>query len=138
VTSPSRFTSRADVATATPARYTKQLAAHLGHRLEVRAEGENATRLVLPGGGSCLLTSGDGVLVLAAEAPSKDALGTVEGVIGSHLERFGTRAELAVHWHRAPGSEDSAAAKAAAAGQALLGRARSVARSGLGRLRPGG
>jgi hypothetical protein len=73
--------------------------------------------------------------VLAAEAPTRDALGTVEGVIGRHLERFGTRAELVVRWHRAPGSEDSAATKAVAAGHMLLGRARSVARSGLGRLR---
>jgi hypothetical protein len=134
VTSPSAFTSRAEVVTATPARYAKQLASHLGHRLEVREEGENATRLVLPGeAGSCLLTSGDGVLVLDAEAPTKGGLGGVEGVIGRHLERFGTRAELAVHWNRAPGSHDSAATRAGSAGHALLGRAKSVAAARLGR-----
>ncbi|OHV37725.1 hypothetical protein BCD49_03785 [Pseudofrankia sp. EUN1h] len=130
------FTSRADVATATPARYAKQLASHLGHRCEVRNE-NGGTRLVLAGGGSCLLTSGDDVLTLAAEAPTKPALGEVEYVVGRHLERFGTRAELAVRWHRAPGSEDSAATRAVAAGHAILGRARSAATTGLGRLRQG-
>jgi hypothetical protein len=130
------FTSRADVATATPARYAKQLASHLGHRAEVRDE-DGATRVVLPNGASCLLISGEGVLTLAAESPTKAALGETEHVVGSHLERFGTRAELAVQWHRAPGSQDPAGPRAAAAGHAFLGRARSAAATHLGRLRQG-
>ncbi|MBL7497234.1 DUF2218 domain-containing protein [Frankia sp. CNm7] len=132
-----RFTSHADVATDKPARYAKQLASHLGRHAQIREEEDGATRIVLGNGGSCLLTSGDGVLTLLAEAPTKVALGQVEDVTGRHLERFGTRAELAVQWRRAPGSEDSGGARARAAGQAVLGRARSAAATRLGRLRQG-
>ncbi|MBX6391138.1 MAG: DUF2218 domain-containing protein [Frankia sp.] len=100
------YTSRADVSTEAPARYAKQLASHLGRRAEVREEGDGAVRLLFGNGGSCLLTSGDGVLTLAADAATTTALGEVEEVVGRHLERFGQRAGLTVTWHRAPGSQD--------------------------------
>ena len=96
-------TSRADVTTDAPERYAKQLASHLGRRLEVREEGP-ATRLVLDADGraaSCLLVPGDGVLVMEAEAPDDEVLARVEDVVGRHLERFGQRSELVVRWQRA-------------------------------------
>ena len=91
-------TARASVATATPGRYAKQLASHLGRRSEVREEAAG-TRIVLAGG-ECLLRSVDGALVLEASGPGEPELDRVTQVVGSHLERFGQRNELTVEWHR--------------------------------------
>jgi hypothetical protein len=44
------------VATATPERYAKQLASHLGRRCEIREEA-GGTRIALADTGDCLLTS---------------------------------------------------------------------------------
>jgi hypothetical protein len=88
--------SVATVQTATPERYAKQLASHLGHKLEVRPE-EAGDRLVF-GAGSCLLEPRADVLVLSAVADDPDALEQVQRVVGSHLERFGQRNELTVSW----------------------------------------
>jgi len=90
------LTSIANVATETPERYAKQLANHLGRKAEVRSE-DAGERIVL-GGGSCLLESRAGTLVLHATADDTDGLRRVEQVVGSHLERFGARNELTVTW----------------------------------------
>jgi hypothetical protein len=92
-----RETATASVATATPERYAKQLASHLGRRCEIREEA-GGIRIVLAGTGDCLLTSGDGVLRLDATAAGPDELDRVTQVVGSHLERFGQRNELQVTW----------------------------------------
>jgi hypothetical protein len=88
----------AAVATATPERYAKQLASHLGRRCEVREEADG-TRLVL-GDGDCLLRPHDGTLDLHASAVDLAGLDQVTAVVGSHLERFGQRNELSVVWQR--------------------------------------
>ena len=90
------WAARAAVATDAAQRYAKQLAAHLGRRAEVREE-PGGRRVVL-GDGSCLLVAGDTVLELSAEAPSAESLERVQHVVGSHLERFGSRRELVVDW----------------------------------------
>ena len=54
--------------------------------------------------GDCLMTTGSGVLELAARAVDDGALAQVEDVVGRHLEKFGTRAGLSVDW--APGPPD--------------------------------
>jgi hypothetical protein len=92
------LTARADVATATPERYAKQLAAHLGRRSEIRDEADG-TRIVLDVG-DCLLRSHEGGLELLATAPGPEELDRVEDVVGRHLERFGQRNELTVVWQR--------------------------------------
>ncbi len=89
-------TSIATVQTSTPERYAKQLASHLGHKLEVRTE-EAGDRLVF-GAGSCLLEPRADVLVLSAVADDAAGLELVQRVVGSHLERFGQRNELTVSW----------------------------------------
>ncbi len=92
--------SRAEVGTDKPTRYAKQLASHLGRKCAV-AEETTGTRVTLPvdrGSGSCLLSSGSGVLVLEAEAENAEVLQTVNDVVGGHLERFGQRDGLAVSW----------------------------------------
>jgi hypothetical protein len=86
------------VATANPERYAKQLASHLGRKVEVREE-NGGTRIVLTGG-SCLLASGAGVLDLHATADDAESLDRVMDVVGRHLERFGQRDELRVEWVR--------------------------------------
>lgn len=93
-----QVTATASVATATPERYAKQLASHLGRRCEIREEAAG-TRIVLADG-ECLLRSADGALVLEAGATGEPELDRVTHVVGSHLERFGQRNELSVEWHR--------------------------------------
>ena len=104
---PERLTVTAVVATPTPERYAKQLAAHLGHRLEVREEADGV-RLVFGAGdgttdgasiGDCLLRSQDAALELSASAAAPADLERITQVVGSHLERFGQRNELVVVWH---------------------------------------
>ncbi len=96
---PEPLTATATVATTTPERYAKQLAAHLGRRCEVREEA-GGIRIVLADTGDCLLVSRDGALDLAATAQGPDELDRVLSVVGSHLERFGQRNELQVSWNR--------------------------------------
>jgi len=94
VTAP--LTARADVATETPARYAKQLVAHLGRRGEFTTDGERATAEIAGGTGTVVV--GDGVLTLLALAPDRETLERVQDVLGRHLERFGQRNELTVTW----------------------------------------
>ncbi|MFI7229504.1 DUF2218 domain-containing protein [Nonomuraea angiospora] len=88
--------STASVPTATPERYAKQLASHLGRRSEV-IEGDGTIEIKIDDG-ACLLTLGDNVLELRASAPDEVGLDIVKDVIGRHLERFGQRSELHVDW----------------------------------------
>lgn len=93
------LTATATVPTATPERYAKQLASHLGRRCEIREE-TDGIRIVLADTGDCLLTSRDGALDLSATAHGPEELDRVMHVVGSHLERFGQRNELQVSWNR--------------------------------------
>ena len=93
------LTASATVPTATPERYAKQLASHLGRRCEIREE-TDGIRIVLADTGDCLLTSRDGALDLSATAQGPEELDRVMHVVGSHLERFGQRNELQVSWNR--------------------------------------
>lgn len=88
--------SRADVVTDDPARYAKQLLSHLGRRVEFRTEGNASTAEF--GGATGTVVVGEGVLTLHAEASDAESLARVRHVLGSHLERFGQRKELAVTW----------------------------------------
>jgi hypothetical protein len=91
-------TSHASVATDSPERYAKQLASHLGRKLEVTEE-PDGTRLRFSDG-DCLLACTADHLEMSASAKDADALAVVEDIVGRHLERFGTRSELAVSWVR--------------------------------------
>lgn len=94
------LTSRADVITDAPARYAKQLVAHLGRKLEFTTNGPTSTATL--GAGTAQITVGDGVLTLLAASSDEQGLATVEDVLGRHLEQFGQRNELAVTWIRTP------------------------------------
>ena len=95
---PARLTSRADVATATPERYAKQLVSHLGHKLTFITEGAVSTAAI--GAGTGQVVVGAGVLTLLATGADEQALAEVERVLGSHLERFAQRENLSVSWTR--------------------------------------
>lgn len=95
--------SEAVVATDRPARYGKQLVAHLGRRRggEWSDAGERGS-IVLGAGRAELFATPDG-LHLSVEGEAAD-LPQLEDVVGRHLVRFGTRDELRVRWAR-PGGE---------------------------------
>jgi uncharacterized protein len=93
------LTSRADVRTDAPARYAKQLVSHLGRKVPFTEGADGAWTLVV-GDARGRIVVGDGVLTLAVQAPDVETLERLEHAFGSHLERFGTRAELTVTWRR--------------------------------------
>jgi hypothetical protein len=88
--------SRADVATDAPARYAKQLVAHLGRKVSFSTEGATSTAAFGDTTGQVVV--GDGVLTLLVSGPDAEGVTRVEHVLGSHLERFGQRNELTVTW----------------------------------------
>ena len=90
------LTARAQVRTGTPERYAKQLLFHLGRRTTWTTDGDTSTAEIA--GGTGRVQVGDGVLTLIAEAADAETLSRVQHVLGSHLERFGQRNELAVTW----------------------------------------
>ncbi|BCY05347.1 DUF2218 domain-containing protein [Actinoplanes sp. L3-i22] len=89
-------TATASVTTDNAPRYAKQLASHLGRRSEIKEVG--ADTVIVLTVGECRLHSTPEALELTATAASAGDLQTVTGVVGSHLERFGQRNELAVTW----------------------------------------
>jgi hypothetical protein len=93
------LSARADVPTAAPERYAKQLVSHLGRRVEWTTDGDTSTARFGEGTGRVVV--GDGVLTLLAEAPDAESLARVQDVLARHLERFGQRNELAVTWQTA-------------------------------------
>lgn len=95
------LTATASVATATPERYAKQLAAHLGRRSEIRQDPDGTTIVLTDG--ECLLQPLDGRLDLRVRATSTTGVDVVTDVVGRHLERFGQRNEVHVEWNRAAG-----------------------------------
>lgn len=97
--------STAVVATDRPARYGKQLAAHLGRRVRTHWDEQSQRGTVEFGdsGDRAVLTCREDALVMELTA-SESALDQLEDVLGRHLVRFGTRDELHVQWRRRDGS----------------------------------
>jgi hypothetical protein len=90
------LTARAEVPTEIPQRYAKQLLSHLGQRTTWTTDGDISTAPIAGGTGRVVI--GNGALTLIAEAPDVATLDRVQHVLGSHLQRFGRRDELAVTW----------------------------------------
>ena len=89
--------ARAEVATATPDRYLKQLVSHLSHKATTEQLSEE-TGVIAVHDGQCRLTSAGERLVLEATAESSEGLAHIQDVVGRHLERFGARSALRVEW----------------------------------------
>ena len=92
-------TSSAAVPTDAAERYAKQLLSHLGRKNTVeQVDGvPDAWRLVFAYGTGTIRAEGDRI-VLEADASDEESLERVKDVLGRHLERFGARRELTVHW----------------------------------------
>lgn len=88
--------SRADVATARPGRYAKQLVSHLGRKLGFTHDANTSTAVLA--GTSAAIITGDGVLVLEVQGTDPEHVAQVENVLASHLVRFGASDELTVSW----------------------------------------
>jgi hypothetical protein len=94
-------TSTATVATSRAARYGKQLVSHLGRR-SVGNWGESTGSGTLEmgqGAARVALSSTPQALVITVEAGDAE-IANYEDVVARHLERFGERDELHVHWER--------------------------------------
>ncbi|MDH6515114.1 hypothetical protein M2163_007909 [Streptomyces sp. SAI-135] len=103
--------SEARVATDRPHRYAKQLASHLGRRSETTWDEESGEgSLLFQNGGKGSLTATEGALLLTLETESEH-LDLLEGVVGSHLVRFGSKDELVVEWTRDDGVPGTAQRK---------------------------
>ncbi|MDH6438339.1 hypothetical protein M2158_006880 [Streptomyces sp. SAI-144] len=95
--------SEARVATDRPHRYGKQLASHLGRRSRTTWDEESGEgSLLFQNGGKGSLTATEDALLLTLETESEH-LDLLEGVVGSHLVRFGSKDELVVEWTRDSG-----------------------------------
>ncbi len=100
------LTSRAQVATDRPARYAKQLVAHMGRKLQADwdSEAEQGYLNFIREdelAASCALNAQDGTLVMEISlpnSPAADDLARIEQVVGIHLARFGSKDSLAVQW----------------------------------------
>jgi uncharacterized protein len=91
--------SEARVVTDRPHRYAKQLAAHLGRKVESSWDEETGRGALAFGLGSATLAAEPGVLLLAVEGEAGN-LDRLEDVVGRHLVRFGSKDELVAEWHR--------------------------------------
>jgi hypothetical protein len=87
--------SEATVATTRPAPYMKQLCKHFGHKVEATFDDERGA-IHMPMGLCELDATAPDALLLQLSAEDADSLARLEQVVGSHLERFGRRDELAV------------------------------------------
>ena len=92
-------TATAVVATDSPARYAKQLLAHLGRKNSVEPvpDDPDGGRLVFAYGSGTVRVE-DGRLVLEAAADDAESLARVQDGLARHLVRFGARRELTVDW----------------------------------------
>ncbi|MFF7330067.1 DUF2218 domain-containing protein [Streptomyces sp. NPDC008150] len=94
--------TEARVATDRPHRYAKQLASHLGRRSTTTWDEEGGVGTIVFQNGTGSLTAAEGALLLTVETDPEN-LDLLEGVVGRHLVRFGTKDELVVTWHRENG-----------------------------------
>ncbi|WP_202865422.1 DUF2218 domain-containing protein [Ornithinimicrobium sufpigmenti] len=94
-------TRTALVATDAPARYAKQLGSHLGRKMTL-TETDRGPHLSMSFEGleaTCLMdTTAPDTLGLHVDAATAEAADRMALVVGSHLERFGAKAELQVSW----------------------------------------
>ena len=98
--------SEARVVTDRPQRYAKQLAAHLGRKVESSWDEEAGHGVLTFSVGTGTLTAQPGLLLLAVEGEAEN-LDRLEDVVGRHLVRFGVKDELVAEWHRDNGQPGS-------------------------------
>lgn len=90
------FSSSAFVATDTPARYISRLCKHFAHKIPVSFD-EQQGRIEFTSGLATLKAESQGVR-LQVESATSDDLQRLQGVVGSHFERFAWQEELTLDW----------------------------------------
>jgi hypothetical protein len=92
--------SEAHVSTSMPRRYLHQLCKHFQHKLPVTLDDWQG-RIAFPAG-ICELDAAAvaGILQMRLTAGDEAGLIQLEEVVARHLERFGYRDEIKVHWTR--------------------------------------
>lgn len=103
--------SVARVATARPARYGKQLASHMGHKITTSWDAGSGTGSLSfdrtgTSEGTVALRAEEGTLVLELSTDQAHLAG-LEQVTGIHLARFGFDDQLVVAWVRDDGTAGS-------------------------------
>jgi hypothetical protein len=89
--------ARAEVSIERPERYAKQLASHISHKTDV-TEIENGWVAKIRDGIGIISPRTD-VLILEAQAPSKETLEIVKDVLERHLRKFAAKLEsLDIQW----------------------------------------
>ena len=101
-------TSNARVLTERPARYGKQLAGHMGHKITAAWDEESATGSLEfnregPTTGIVELSCDGDALVLRLST-TEEHLERLEEVVGVHLARFGAKQAMVVRWERGDGT----------------------------------
>lgn len=91
--------SQALIRTDRGARYVKQLASHLGHKLTTSV-GDDGVGIIEFPAGRCVLTPADEHIDARAQAVDAATLAVIEDVVARHLARFGAKDELVVRWRR--------------------------------------
>jgi hypothetical protein len=92
----SPFSSCAFVTTDTPARYISRLCKHFAHKIPVSFD-EHQGRIEFGTGQATLTAENQGLRLLVESASSED-LQRLEGVVGSHFERFAWQQQLTLNW----------------------------------------
>lgn len=91
------FNASAEVSIERSARYGKQLAIHLSHKCEMTETSTGWDLIIRDGRG--IITPGENVLTLEAQAPSEESLAIVKDVLERHLRKFAVKLEpLTVEW----------------------------------------
>lgn len=89
--------STAEVKIERPRRYGKQLASHLGHKLE-STETETGWTLVRESS-TARIVVGDEQLTLVVDAPDADSMASLQNVLDRHLRKFAAAVgELDIEW----------------------------------------
>jgi uncharacterized protein len=88
--------SRAEIVTESGETLIRRLCKHWAHKLEVE-QSDQEGRVTFEGG-TCLMQSEEGRLMVAIEALDEESLDRLEGVVASHLERMAGDEVLEIIW----------------------------------------
>lgn len=89
--------SQAIVSIELPSRYAKQLASHLGHKIQV-TEIENGWRFEIDGALGTVITSGDSELTMTAHGQSSELEERMQFVLQKHLIKFTGDLDPQINW----------------------------------------
>lgn len=94
------YASQAVIQTVKASGYLQQLCKHFAHKVPATWAADSGRIDFAMGGCALTAPEGEDRQILAATAPSAEALARVEEVVGSHLARFAFREPLVIAWTR--------------------------------------